>query len=51
MNPWDIVSWIGAIAVGLLIIALSVTMLTSLVRGPQKREDQFDRLARRLGKE
>ena len=32
MNPWEIVSWIGAACVGILIGTLTVSLVISMVR-------------------
>ena len=32
MNPWEIVSWIGAICVGILIIAITVAMIAAMIK-------------------
>lgn len=48
MNPWDIVSWIGAIAVAILILGLLYVFVKGLFK-PSAPEHPVDRLARRLG--
>lgn len=48
MNPWEIVSWIGAIAVSVVIIGLLVVFVKGLVK-PSSPEHPVDRMARRLG--
>lgn len=45
MNPWDIVSWIGAIAVAVVIIGVLFVFVRSLVK---PAEHPADRMARRL---
>ena len=32
MNPWTIVSWIGAVCVAVLIIAITVSIITSVIK-------------------
>lgn len=48
MNPWEIVSWIGAIAVAIVILGLLYVFVKNLIR-PSRPEHPVDRLARRLG--
>jgi hypothetical protein len=36
VNPWTIVSWIGAICVALLILAVTVSILVNVIRGSVK---------------
>ena len=31
-SPWEIVSWIGAICVGILIVAITAAMVAALIR-------------------
>ncbi|WP_311257176.1 hypothetical protein [Microbacterium sp. WCS2018Hpa-9] len=47
MNPWEIVSWIGAIAVSIVILGLLFVFVKSLLK-PTKPEHPIDRLARRM---
>lgn len=48
MNPWEIVSWIGAIAVSIVIVGTLFVFVKGLVK-PSKPEHPVDRLARKLG--
>ena len=50
MNPWEIVSWIGAISVSLVILGLLFVFVKALVK-PSRPEHPVDRLARRLGRD
>lgn len=34
MNPWEIVGWIGAVCVAVLIVAITVAIVVGLVRAP-----------------
>ena len=36
MNPWEIVSWLGAASVGILIITFTYSVARSIIRGPDK---------------
>lgn len=49
MNPWEIVSWIGAIAVAIVILGVLFVFVKSLVK-PARAEHPVDRLARRMGR-
>ncbi|MGM1017997.1 MAG: hypothetical protein ACQEW8_10715 [Actinomycetota bacterium] len=45
MNPWDIVSWIGAIAVAIIILGMLYLFVRQLVK---PAEHPADRALRRL---
>lgn len=45
MNPWDIVSWIGAIAVAIVIVGFLFVFVRSIVR---PAEHPADRALRKL---
>lgn len=47
MNPWEIVSWIGAIAVAIVILGLLILFVKAFV-APSKPEHPVDRLARTM---
>ncbi|MEC5149159.1 hypothetical protein [Cryobacterium sp. GrIS_2_6] len=38
MNPWEIVSWIGAICTGVIIITLTVGLAVAVAVAPFKTE-------------
>jgi hypothetical protein len=51
MNPWEIVSWIGAVSVALLIVVVTVSVIVGIIRNatkpdkpttPPKPADRFD---------
>ena len=35
MNPWEIVSWIGAASVGILIIVFTISITVALAKKPK----------------
>ncbi|WP_341957491.1 hypothetical protein [Microbacterium sp. LWH13-1.2] len=49
MNPWEIVSWIGAIAVAVVILVMLFVFVKGVIKPSKKPEHPVDRLARRLG--
>lgn len=51
MNPWDVVSWIGAVAVAVLIVAFTGLVVMSIVRGSRKRsvDERFASIVRDRG--
>lgn len=49
MNPWEIVSWIGAIAVAILITIITAAMAVALIRGKAKpKEDGFTSIIKNI---
>jgi len=41
MNPWDIVSWIGAASVGILIIVFTISVIAALAKKPKGKSTRI----------